>query len=198
MVKINLLPWRDERRQQLTKEFYYMLAAAALIAGGIVFAGNYYFDKSIEFQNKRNQYLQSEITKLDAQIAEIKELEKKKSDLLARKEVIEELQASRTQMVHMFDEMVKTIPNGVFLEKINQQGNRISMEGYAQSHSRVSAYMRQLESSEWFKGVDVEFIKVDESIDTHDQKFKLGFLLINPNKQEKDAETDTAEGEDVS
>ena len=195
MVKINLLPWRDERRQQLTKEFYYMLAAAAILAGGIVFAGNYYFDKSIEIQNKRNQYIQSEITKLDAQIEEIKELEKKKSDLLARKEVIEELQASRTQMVHMFDEMVKTIPNGVFLEKINQQGNRISMEGYAQSHSRVSAYMRQLESSEWFRGVDVEFIKVDESIDTHDQKFKLRFLLVNPKKQENDAAT--AEGEEV-
>jgi len=196
MVKINLLPWRDERRQQLTKEFYYMLAAAALLAGGIVFAGNYYFDKSIEIQNKRNQYLQSEITKLDEQIAEIKELEKKKSDLLARKEVIEELQASRTQMVHMFDEMVKTIPSGVFLEKITQQGNRISMEGYAQSYSRVSAYMRRLEDSEWFQGVDVQLIQVDETIDTHDQKFKLGFLLINPNKQDKDAAA--AEGGDVS
>ena len=193
MVKINLLPWRDERRQQLTKEFYFMLAGAALFAAGVVFAGNYYFDKSIQIQNGRNSYLQSEIKKLDEQIVEIEELEKKKAGLLARKEVIEQLQASRTQMVHMFDELVKTIPNGVFLEKINQLGNRISMEGYAQSHSRVSAYMRQLESSDWFQGVDVEFIKVDESIDTHDQKFKLGLLLVNPNTKDPEENPQTGE-----
>lgn len=195
MVKINLLPWRDERRQRLTTEFYYLLAGVALLAGAIVFLGNYYFDKSIEVQNKRNKHLESEIAILDEKIKEINELEKDKSNMLARKEVIEELQASRTQMVYMFDQLVKTIPNGVFLEKINQQGNRITMEGFAQSHTRVSAYMKQLEDSEWFKGVDVQFIKVDESIDTHEQKFKLGLKLVNPNRKE---EVDPKTGEVLS
>ena len=119
MVKINLLPWREERRQQVTNEFYAMLVAGIVVALLIAGLAYYYFDQSIKFQNKRNQYMTAEIAKLDKQIAEIKELEAKKASLISRQQVIEELQANRTQMVHLFDELVKTIPNGVFLEKIN-------------------------------------------------------------------------------
>jgi type IV pilus assembly protein PilN len=120
---------------------------------------------------------------LDAQIAEIKKLEAQKASLIARQEVIEELQASRTQMVHLFDELVKTIPNGVFLEKITQQGNVISLEGYSQSHSRVSDYMRRLEQSEWFNSIDLDYIKADNTLVSHEQKFKLSVKLVNPNSK---------------
>lgn len=184
MTKINLLPWREERRQQLTKEFYVLLgisAGLALLIFGLAF---YYFDKSVDYQNQRNQFMTQKITVLDQQIAEIKKLEAQKANLIARQEVIEELQASRTQMVHLFDELVKTIPNGVFLEKITQQGTAISLEGYSQSHSRVSDYMRRLEASAWFKNIELDYIKADTTLVSHEQKFKLSIRLINPNKKD--------------
>jgi type IV pilus assembly protein PilN len=190
MVKINLLPWREERRQQLTKEFYVMLGISAGVALLIFALAYYFYNQSIEFQNKRNGFLTAEIKKLDDKIAEIKELESKKAGLIARQQVIEELQASRTQMVHLFDELVKTIPNGVFLEKIAQQGKVISLEGYSQSHSRVSDYMRKLEKSEWFSGVELEYIRTDDTLVSHEQKFKLSVKLVNPNMKD-----DTVEGE---
>ena len=189
MVKINLLPWREERRQQLTKEYYILLGIGGAIAAAIVGAVFWLYSQSIDSQNKRNTRIEAEIAIVEEQIKEIKDLEKTRDDLLARKKVIEELQANRTQMVHLFDEMVKTIPNGVFLQNIKQTGNTISLEGYAQSHSRVSAYMRKLEKSEWFKvPVNVEYIRADDSYDTHEQKFKLRVSLINPltkNKQDE-------------
>lgn len=188
MVKINLLPWREERRQQLTKEFYILLGIAAFIAVAAVFATQYVFSHNIDFQSKRVAKLETEIVRLNNEIKEIENLDEQREDLLARKKVIEELQSSRTQMVHLFDELVSTIPNGVFLESIKQNGNRISMEGYAQSHSRVSSYMRQLERSEWFKPPEVEFIRADETFDTHEQKFKLSAQLINPLTKNSDEE----------
>lgn len=188
MVKINLLPWREERRQQLTKEFYIMLGISAAVALLIFALAYYFYTQSIQFQNNRNAYLTTEIQKLDAQIAEIKELESRKAGLIARQQVIEELQASRTQMVHLFDELVKTIPNGVFLEKITQQADRISLEGYSQSHSRVSDYMRRLEKSEWFSGVDLDYIKTDNTLVSHEQKFKLSVKLVNPNTSKNNVE----------
>ena len=184
MTKINLLPWREERRQQQTKEFYILLGISAGVALLIFALAFYYFEKSIEFQNQRNQFLTQKITVLDQQIAEIKKLEAQKANLIARQTVIEELQASRTQMVHLFDELVKTIPNGVFLEKITQQGTAISLEGYSQSHSRVSDYMRRLDASAWFKGVELDYIKADETLVSHEQKFKLSVKLVNPNKKD--------------
>ena len=187
MVKINLLPWREERRQQLNKEFLLILAGGALLAVLSVALVMWLYNQSIDFQNKRNAYLKTEIAKLDKDIAEIKELESKKAKLLSRKEVIEELQGKRTQMVHLFDELVKTIPNGVFLESVKQQGNRLTLEGYAQSHSRVSAYLRAIEKSKWLSKPEVQYIKADDTFDTHEQKFKLTAQLVNPNAPQDDA-----------
>ncbi len=187
MVKINLLPWREEKRQQLTKEFYILLGAGGFIALAIVAAIFYIYSHNIEFQKARNARIAQEITKLDKEIKEIENYEKERDSLLARKQVIEELQANRTQMVHLFDELVKTIPNGVFLENIKQNGSSITLEGFAQSHSRVSAYMRELAKSEWFKSpVSLEYIRADETYDTHEQKFKLLAILVNPLNKNKD------------
>lgn len=195
MVKINLLPWREERRQQLTNEFMVMFGLSVVVALLLCGLTYYYFDQNIKFQNKRNQFLTAEIAKLDKQIEEIKELEAKKASLIQRQQVIEELQANRTQMVHLFDELVKTIPNGVFLEKINQNGNRLSMEGYAQSYARISDYMDQLKKSDWFTKVDVNLIKVDNTLSSHEQKFKLSVNLTNPAKKAKEK---AESGEEVS
>ncbi|MCX7544674.1 PilN domain-containing protein [Marinicella gelatinilytica] len=188
MVKINLLPWREERRQQLTKEFYIMLGVSAGVALLLFALAFYFYNQSLEFQNKRNAFMTSEIQVLDQKIAKIKELESKKAGLIARQQVIEELQASRTQMVHLFDELVKTIPNGVFLEKITQQGKTISLEGYSQSHSRVSDYMRKLDKSEWFSNVDLDYIRTDNTLVSHEQKFKLSVKLVNPNMKDETVE----------
>lgn len=190
MVKINLLPWREEKRQQLTKEFFILLGAGGIIAAAIVASIFYVYSHNIDFQKSRNTRITQEISKLDKEIKEIENFEKERDRLLARKQVIEELQANRTQMVHLFDELVKTIPNGVFLENIKQNGSSITLEGYAQSHSRVSAYMRELAKSEWFKSpVSLEYIRADETYDTHEQKFKLLATLVNPlNKKTEDEE----------
>ncbi|MCF6288237.1 MAG: PilN domain-containing protein [Proteobacteria bacterium] len=189
MVKINLLPWREERRQQLTKEFYVLLVVGGFVAAAIAAGVFWMYSQNIDHQKARNTKITNEITKLDKQIKEIEDFEKERESLLARKRVIEELQANRTQMVHLFDEMVKTIPNGVFLEKIKQSGKTITFEGFAQSHSRVSAYMRNLEKSEWFKTpVGVEFIKADDTYDTHEQKFKLLVIIHNPLTKNNDIE----------
>ena len=183
MAKINLLPWREERRQQQTKEFYIILVISAVLALLLFGLAYYYYDQSTKYQKQRNQFLTTEISQLDAQIEEIKKLEAQKASLIARQEVIEELQASRTQMVHLFDELVKSIPNGVFLEKITQQGSVISLEGYSQSHSRVSDYMRRLDKSDWFTAVDLDYIKADNTLVSHEQKFKLSVKLVNPNSK---------------
>lgn len=189
MVKINLLPWREERRQQLTKEFYILLGAGGAVAAAIVASIFWIYSQNIDFQIKRNTRIENAIKVLDAQLKEIENLEKSKDSLLARKRVIEELQANRTQMIHLFDELVKTIPNGVFIESIKQNGNIISLEGYAQSNARVSNYMDQLKASEWFKNsVEVEYIKADDTYETHEQKFKLLVTLINPLTKKNEGE----------
>lgn len=189
MVKINLLPWREERRQQLTKEFYILLGVGGAVAAAIVASVFWIYSQNIDFQVKRNTRIEDAIKVLDGQLKEIEDLEKSKDSLLARKRVIEELQANRTQMIHLFDELVKTIPNGVFIESIKQNGNVISLEGYAQSNARVSNYMDRLKASLWFKDpVNVEYIKADDTYETHEQKFKLLVTLINPNTKKDEDE----------
>ena len=160
MAKINLLPWRQERRKQRQKEFYTMLAATAFAALLIAFGVVKYFDALIENQNGRNAYLQNEIQQLDIKIKEIEELDRKKAALLSRKQVIEQLQASRSQMVHLFDELVRTIPDGVRLASIKQNGDVLTLEGVTQSNARVSSYMRALEKSGWMAAPDLSIIEI--------------------------------------
>ena len=149
MARINLLPWREDRRKLRQNEFYAILVAAAL-AGLLVFAAIWYQHKLwIDGQVARNDYLRSEITALDEKIKEIEALEKTRSKLLARKAVIEQLQASRSKMVHLFDDLVRTIPEGVKLVAIKQEGEQLTLEGVAESNARVSTYMRNLEVSKW-------------------------------------------------
>jgi type IV pilus assembly protein PilN len=181
MARINLLPWRAERRKARQKEFVGMLGLAAL--GGVLaaFLIVSFYSSRISNQNERNEYLRGEIAKVDTQIKEIEELDKKKAKLLARKEVIEQLQANRSQMVHLFDELVKTIPDGVTLTSIKQEGDILTLGGRSQSNARVSTYMRNLESSGWMTSPDLEVIEAKAGNSGLPYEFNLKVKLANPN-----------------
>jgi len=159
MARINLLPWRAERRAQRQRDFVTMLALAAVAGALLSFLLWFYYDRQISGQTDRNAYLTAEIQKVESQIKEIEALDKQKDRLLARKKVIEELQANRSQMVHLFDSLVRTIPDGVALSNIKQEGEVLTLEGRAQSNARVSAYMRNLESSGWMTKPELSIIE---------------------------------------
>ncbi len=159
MARINLLPWREERRKQRQREFYGMLGFAAL--SGVLLSGLlwFFYSQQISGQNERNAYLEGEIAKVKEQNKEIERLDKQKERLLARKKVIEELQGKRSQMVHLFDSLVRTIPDGVVLTALKQEGDTLTLEGRTQSNARVSAYMRNLENSGWMTNPELSIIE---------------------------------------
>lgn len=181
MARINLLPWRAERRKQRQKEFGVMLGLAALAGVVLWFLVNSYYNSQIEGQNERNAYLQEQIKQLDAQITEIEELDRQRARLLARKEVIEQLQANRSQMVHLFDSLVRTIPDGVVLTTIKQEGEKLTLEGRSQSNARVSTYMRNLEGSGWMTKPDLSIIEAKDGVAGLPYTFTLAVQLANPN-----------------
>lgn len=159
MAHINLLPWREELRKQRKRDFFIIVGSAAFAMVLVVVYLHFYFDGLIQNQEERNSFLQSEIKKVEAQIKEIEELEKKKAQLIARMQVIDQLQKNRPEIVHMFDEMVRMVPEGMYLTSIVQKERAITIEGNAQSNARVSALMRALDSSEWFTTPVLEVIQ---------------------------------------
>ncbi len=195
MAHINLLPWREERRKERQQEFLvYMLFSAAL-AGLVVFFVHVQIEGRIEYQQARNKFLENEIRIIDKRIGEIRELEKTKKALLERMKIIEELQTSRPGVVHLFDELVKTLPDGLYLKSLKQKGNKLFLEGEAESNARVSAYMRNLEASPWFKDPSLEIVKSDSSggkarkgarnpaVPT--KRFKLTVTITSPSDEKK-------------
>ena len=181
MARINLLPWRAERRKARQKEFVGMLGLAALCGVLVSFLIVSWYSGRISSQTGRNEYLRGEITKVDGQIKEIEELDKKKGKLLARKEVIEQLQANRSQMVHLFDSLVRTIPDGATLTSIKQEGEILTLGGRSQSNARVSTYMRNLEGSGWMTGPDLNIIEAKAGNAGLPYEFNLKVKLANPN-----------------
>ena len=160
MPRINLLPWREEQRLMRRNQFFAGLGAAAACAGLLLLLANLGFNSIIGHQRDRNQLLKDEIAALDLRIAEIIDLEEKKDRLLARMEIIEQLQRSRPGIVHVFDEMVRTMPDGVYLNEIKQTGRRLEIVGAAESNTRVSAFMRNIDGSEWLGSPDLEVVEV--------------------------------------
>lgn len=189
MARINLLPWRLERRKQRQKDFMTMLGLSALGAALLAFLIVNYYSRQIGGQNERNQYLQQKIAEVQKQIDEIKTLDEKKARLLKRKEIIEELQSDRSQMVHLFDSLVRTIPDGVVLTSIKQEGDKLSLEGRSQSNARVSTYMRSLEGSGWMSQPQLSIIEAKEGDVGLPFVFSLSVTLSNPNAP-KDADGD--------
>jgi type IV pilus assembly protein PilN len=181
MAKINLLPWRAARRKQRQQEFLTLLGFAAVAAIVLSLLIVMYYNGQIDGQTARNQYLTDQIAIVDKQIDEIKELDKKKEGLLRRKKVIEDLQSNRSMNVHLFDELVRTIPDGVRLSALNQNGNQLSLEGFAQSNARVSTYMRNLQASGWLTKPVLSIIQVAGDDKGLPYKFNLTVTLQNPN-----------------
>ena len=192
MAKINLLPWRAERRKQRQQEFLTMLGVASAAAVLISLLIVLYYNGQIDGQNNRNQYLTDQISALDKQIVEIAELDKKKAGLLKRKQVIEELQASRSQMVHLFDELARTLPNGVYLSGIAQKDLAVTVTGVAQSNARVSAFMRNVEEAKWIGAPKLDVI----SSKIQDQRARSNdfTLLVIQADKDKDEAADSASG----
>lgn len=181
MAKINLLPWRLERRKLKQKEFIAMLGAAAIIAAGLSVLIVLYYKGQISGQEKRNNYLTTEIATIDKQIEEIQDLDKQKADLLSRKKAIECLQGRRSLMVHLFDDLVRTIPDGVKLVGLEQDGNKLTVNGISQSNARVSAYMRNLQVSGWMSQPELTIIEAKGGDKGLPYQFTLITTIGNPN-----------------
>lgn len=181
MARINLLPWREERRKQRQKEFAVMFGCFAIGAALLSFIIISYYNGQIDGQKERNDYMREQIAQVDKAIKEIEELDRKKAKLLARKEVIEQLQANRSQMVHLFDSLVRTIPDGAVLTSIKQDSETLTLEGSAQSNARVSTYMRNLEGSGWMTNPDLSIIEARGADKGLPYQFKLQVKLANPN-----------------
>lgn len=160
MTRINLLPWRELRRKEQDRQLLSIGIAGSVLMGLIVFYGYIHLGALVEEQGKRNAFLEEEIKKVEVQIAEIKELKKKRDALVARMRVIQQLQADRTQIVHVFDDLVRKLPEGVYLTSLKQGPKNFTLQGVAQSNARVSTLMRSLEASNWFAGPDLEVINV--------------------------------------
>ena len=159
MVNINLLPWREARRKQQQRNFATLTLGALAITALVMVLVHMEFGRRIEYQQQRNQFLTGEIAVLDQKIKEIQELEKKKKNLIARMDVIQQLQVSRPEVVHLFDELGKTIPEGVQISDLTQSDRSIAINGVAQSNARVSVYMRNLDQSPWFQEPSLQIIE---------------------------------------
>ena len=165
MSLINLLPHREERRKRARQHFLVVAGGTAVVGIFIVGLMHTFYSTKIETQNDRNRFLKNEIVKLNKDIAEINKLRDEIQALLARKQVIETLQADRAQTVHLLDELVRQTPDGVYLKAVTQKGLRVNLLGYAQSNARVSTLMRNIESSPWLEApelVEVKAANVDK------------------------------------
>ena len=189
-TQINLLPWREELRQEQKKQFAVMAVLTIILAAAIVGLIHIQMAGKIDYQLSRNNYIKKEISKLDDQIAEIKDLRKVRRSLLERMEVIQDLQTARPSIVHLFTEIVGTVPRGVYLENLNQGEGNLVMSGQAESNARVSTYMRNLSNSEWFKDPNLTVIEIEDKKVNRVSTFTLTVKQTSPNATEEENKDD--------
>ena len=180
MANINLLAWREERRQEMQKAFLVVLAAVAVVAGLIVWMIDMQVRGDIEAQSQRNAYMQTNIDELNSQVKEIKQLENKKRALLDRMKVIQELQGNRPIIVRIFDEMVRTLPDGVFYKTLKRSGSAVNLQGSAESNNRISSLMRKLEGSDWFSNPNLTAVTASPEFGEQASSFTLSFNITTP------------------
>jgi len=185
MVNINLLPWREEQRLQRNKVTLLICAVMWVIAGLIILSGKLYMDSLINHQNQRNAFLDTEINKLSQVIREIEDIKQKRDALRARMDVIQSLQQNRAQIVHVLDDLVKKLPDGVYYESIKKTGPQISIEGNAQSNNRVSLLMRSLDASDWFDQASLKVVDVLDQNSVSVSKFNLDVSEQKQNNEEE-------------
>jgi type IV pilus assembly protein PilN len=173
MPRINLLPWREALRKRQRQEFFLGIGAALGTAALVILLGRFHMSAAIADQNERNAMIQTHIAELDKQIAEINGLENQKRRLIARMEIIETLQRSRPEIVHVFDEIVRVLPEGVYLTMLKQTGPRIELRGVAQSSTRVSAFMRNIDNSQWLADPALRIVETKGADATRGAEFTL-------------------------
>ena len=189
MAKINLLPWREELRKQKTQEFGVLMAGFALFAGLVVGIAHVYHVSLIDYHNTRNVYLDEQIKQLDKKIEEIQRLEREKERLIARMRAIEQLQRNRPLVVRFFDELIAKLPDGVSVLSITQNGEKITINGEAQSNARVSSFMRNLEGDnsgkqKWLKDPKLDIIQGKTASGQRISAFTLRFTQVVPKADE--------------
>lgn len=190
MARINLLPWREERRRQLTHEFTRQVVLGVILAVAIGGYGWYHARGLVEHQEERNKYLEDQIAVLQNEIEEIQTLEQTRKQLLARMNIIQRLQQRRPQIVHLFFEIADTLPNGVFLTRVEQSGDDLTIVGRAESNARVSAYMRNLDASPWLKNPRLEVIETDKADRVN--AFTLHLAQSTPDENDDDSAEETS------
>lgn len=177
MIRINLLPHRAEKRRAKQLQFI-VLSVVSLVFGALVVGFVHVaISTQISYQERRNAYLKQEIAVLDKQIEEIKKLREQTQSLLARKNVVENLQSTRSDVVHLFDQMLRILPDGVYLKSVSQSANKISLIGYAQSNARISTLMRSIEDSPWLDSPILIEIHATTANGTRLSEFSLNFNL---------------------
>jgi type IV pilus assembly protein PilN len=192
MARINLLPWREEARRERQRQFLYSLMGTLVLGAILVLIVGLFFDQRISHQEARNQTIQVEINRLQQRINRIAELEKTRNRLLSRKEIIESLQASRSLTVELLDKLAKTIPVGVTLTTVRQQGNNLTLMGTSQSNARVSAYLQSLEQMDLFVSPELQYVRAAEkpANRTEAYEFAIQVRLDNTKKDQLDSELD--------
>ena len=188
MAHINLLPWRERLREERKREFFTILIGVVIISAGVLFLVDRYFNNQIDMQNARNDYIRGEVAILDERVAEINELRQQKEDIRSRMNVITDLQGTRPVIVRIFDELVNTLPDGVYYESLIRVDNTISIEGIAESYAKITELLRRLDDSDWFQESDLDDIS---AVDTGNNSlsdaftFTLSLSLQLPSQQDE-------------
>ncbi|MEM6708900.1 MAG: PilN domain-containing protein [Pseudomonadota bacterium] len=188
MARINLLPWREWERERRQQEFLVNLVLVLAVAGSAVFAWGWTLDNSITHQGARNNKLNTAIVDLDRQIAEIRNLEKAREDLRSRMQVIQDLQGNRPAIVHVFDELVRTLSSGIHYTEVSMKSSQLTVNGFAESNNRISSLMRNLDGSGWFADPNLKNVKEDPGNPNYGAQassFDLIFEQTAPNQDEE-------------
>lgn len=188
MATINLLPWRAERRAAMQRQFLVILGGMAVLGALIVLVADQFVSGQIAHQNSRNTYLKQHIAELDRQVKEIQELEKRRAELLERMEIIQGLQGKRPIIVRIFDEVVRTMPDGAYFLDMTRTNESVQVSGKAESNNRVSSLMRRLDSSEWFKEPNLTAVKAAPDFGEQGSQFELSFKITSPDEEAKSKE----------
>lgn len=188
MARINLLPWREAYREEKKKEFIGILVVVVLVALGAAYFWVSGVQTAIADQNSRNRLLQTEISALERQVSEIEELRERREELLSRMRVIQDLEGTRPVIVRYFDDMVRAVPDGVHLNRMQREGNTIRLEGIAESNNRVSSFMRNLDQSDWFTSPNLSSVVASPAHGEQANSFRLSVRTSAPADNDNDEE----------
>jgi type IV pilus assembly protein PilN len=192
MARINLLPWREEARRERQRQFLYSLMGTLVLGAILVLIVGMFFDQRISHQESRNQQIQVEINRLEQRIARIAELEKTRDRLLSRKQIIESLQASRSLTVELLDKLAKTIPVGITLTNVRQQGSNLTLLGTSQSNARVSAYLQSLEEMDLFVNPELQYVRASQNPPTPVETYEFAIAVrLDNTRDDQEAEAGT-------